>query len=484
MKTAAVMLLRGLLHRWWLSCGIVALTLAAVVAAAIGPIYLSSSMTSLRVDRIDQQSNTNKSMSWSFVPTADAPWEQIRVDAAKATDERIDPTYYTDAQVAWLSKDQEGTRQGIPLQWNFEARESACEHLEVVHGRCPRRAGEMMVAAVDVDRGGFRVGSRVDLGVGHPVRVVGSYRLDDPTSAYWFDPVRYVSTPLQGSSSSPDSIPYTPAPFIVVADEVAALPASKRIVRVDRALQVPSDLDQATLERLADDANAEAGRDAIDVEGGRLGSADKTQLGAIRDDITGETDVATQTILPASLSLILVCVILQFRLISSAADLRRSEIALLKVRGWSGRRLRAMTLAEPLILLACGLVAGLLVAQPFGSYLNSMWLRPGTPTDFSAGALGMTLLVLGASIGATMIATRAVASESLRRQLEPTSAPVEPRRAIRVLRILVVVAAAVTVVVAMTGDPSAPSLVGQSMPAVVGLAAAVVATGLTVRVAR
>lgn len=478
------MLLRGLLHRWWLSCGIVALTVAAVVAAAIGPIYLSSSMTSLRVDRIDQQSNTNKSMSWRFAPTGDPTWHRIRTDAADATADRVDPDYYAEPRVRWLSKNQKMQRRGIPVQWRFEARASVCEHLEVVRGRCPRRAGEMMVADVDVKRGGFRVGSQIDLGLGHRVRVVGSYRLDDPSSAYWFDPVRYVSTPLQGAAGAPDSIPYSPAPFIVDAHEIAALPKSERLVRVDRALRVPPDLDQDTLERLADRASAEAERDPVDVEGGRLGSADETQLAAISSDVAAETDVATRTILPASLSLILVCIILQFRLISAAADLRRPEIALLKVRGWTGRRLRAMTLAEPLILLAFGAVAGILVAQPFASRMTSMWLRAGTPTDFSVGALAMTLLVVVVSVVATMLATRAVATESLRRQLEPTSAPPVPRRAIRILRVLVVVAAGVTVAVAITSDPSAPSLVGQSMPAIVGVAAAIVATAVTVWAAR
>jgi len=484
MKVAVVMLLRGLLHRWWLSCGVIALTTAAVVAAAIGPIYLSSSMTSLRVDRLAQQSNTNKSMSWSFVPDAGASWEQIRADVTKATGERVDTTYYPDAQVSWLSKDREIIRQGRPMRWNFETRESACEHLDVASGRCPRAAGEIMVSTIDVERGGLRVGSPVDLGLGRPLRVVGSYRLDEPGSAYWFDPVRYESTPQQGQPGSSSFVPYTPAPFFVVADQVAALPESTQIVRGDRVLRVPHDFDQPTLERLADAAIDEAERDPVDVHGGRLGSADKTQLGAIRDEIADETDVATRTILPASLSLILVCIIVQFRLVSAAADLRRPEIALHKVRGWSRRRLRAITLTEPLLLLAVGGTLGVLAARPLGSCLASMWLRSGTPAEFSTGALGMTLLVVVASVVATILATRAVAGESLRRQLEPTSAPPEPGRAIRVLRLLVVVAAVVTVAVAMTRERSTPSLVDQSMPAVVGLAAAVLATAVTVWAAR
>lgn len=484
MRIAATMLLRGLLHRWWLSCGIVALTLAAVVAAAIGPIYLNSSMTSLRVDRLDQQSNTNKSMTWAFMPAGATSWDEIRTDAADAVRERVDRAYYTPPQVTWVSPIVKGIDDRLQFRWNMEARESDCAHLDVVRGHCPRRRGEMMVAAIDVERGGFRIGSTVDLDLGHPMRVVGSYRLDDPDSTYWFDPIRYVSTPQQGSPGSSGYIPYAPAPFLVVPDEVGALPAAARTVRVDRVLQVPSDIEQGTLDRLADTARGEAKREPVDVDGGRLGPADATQLGAIRDDVEAETAIATRTILPASLSLILVCVILQFRLISAAAELRRPEIALLKVRGWGGRKLRAITLAEPLALLLIGGIGGALLVLPFGSRLTSMWLRGGTPTVFSVGAAAMVVLVLAASGAATVLATRAVAGESLRRQLEPASAPPEPRRTIRVLRILVVVAAVVAVAVAMVGDPSAPSLIGQSMPAVVGLATAIVATASTLWVAR
>ncbi|UYM05908.1 ABC transporter permease [Solicola gregarius] len=487
MRAAVTMLLRGVLHRWWLSAGIVALTIAAVVAGAIGPLYLSSSMTSLRVERIVGKSGTLRNLSWEFRPDGDPGWQRLRDDAAAAVSRvRANDGYYAAPQVAWITGprnyDTDLPRNLGEVRWRMEARDDTCAHVRVVDGRCPRGPGEMMVANIDVGRGGYAVGSEADLGIGHRLTVVGSYVLDDPTSDFWYDPVRYVSTPFQAGRPS---VPYTPSPFLVTPEELAALPAGDRVVRVDRALHPPGDLDQQELTALADFAAEEASRGPQEVDGGTLGKAEPVELASIRDDIETETDVAIKTILPASLSLIIVCVVLLFRLVAAAAELRRPEVALLKVRGWTGRRLRAVTLAEPLMLLIAGWVAGTVLAVPCASRLTDAWLRDGTPTTMSLAAGVMALLVLVVAVGAAVLATRAVATESLREQLETAAAPRPARRSVRILRTLVVVAAAVSVVLAVdAGDSSSPGVVGQSMPAIVGMATAVLTTALTLRAAR
>lgn len=487
MRTVVAVLLRGLRRRWWLSCGVVALTFSAVVAGAIGPLYLSSSMTSLRVDRVEEKSGTLRNLSWEFRPDGDSGWRQIRTDAAAAvTDGRVDDDYYAAPQVAWTS----GPRNydtDLPdnlgeVRWRMEARDDTCRHVRVLDGRCPRQPGEMMVSEIDVGRGGFEFGSRADLGTGHRMTVVGVYGLDDRGSDYWYDPVRYVSTPFQAGRPS---VPYTPAPFLVTPGEIASLPAAERAVRVDRALRAPPDLDQQTLTRLAATASEEAGRGPVEVDGGTLAEATPPELSAIRDDIESETGVATRTILPASLSLIVVCVVLLFRVVAAAAELRRPEIALLKVRGWTGRPLTGVALAEPLILLLAGWVAGTTLAVPVAGLLTDAWLRAGTPTTMSPAAAAMSVAVLVVAAAAVVLATRAVATESLRKQLEIVSAPRRARRSVRILRILLVVAALVAIALAISAkESSSPSVVGQSMPAIVGMAAAVLSTVVTLRVAR
>ena len=488
MRAAAIVVLRGLRHRWWLSCGIVALTMVAVVAGAIGPMYVSSSLTSLRVDRVEEKSGTLRNLSWEFRPAGGASWEQIRSDAAASVSgDRVDDDYYAAPQVAWTTGphtyDTDLPQNLGEVRWRMEARAGLCQHVRVVEGRCPRAPGEMMVAEVDVGRGGYAVGSEADLGVGHRLRVVGSYVLDDPGSDYWYDPVRYVSTPFQAGSAK--DIAYSPSPFLVTPDELASLPAADRVVRVDRALHAPGDLGQEELTALVESAADEVNRGPQEVAGGTLSKAQPVELASIRDDIAAESDVAIETILPASLSLIIVCVVLLFRLVAAAADLRRPEVALLKVRGWTGRRLRTMTLAEPFALLVAGWIGGVILAVPSASLLTDAWLRAGTPTSMSFAAGVMSVLVLVVAVCAAVLATRAVATESLRDQLEATAAPAPVRRSVRILRGLVVAAAVVAVALAVTaGESSAPGLVAQSMPAIVGMAAAVLTTALTLWAAR
>ena len=471
--------LRGLRSRAVLTLGCVLLATIGVASAVIGPTYLNAATNSIVVDRLESATVSSAGLAWRLDPTERDP-ETVLTDALRAADARAPGEF--DPARSFLVTD----RFDATWKWHdsvdvgLMAIDDGCARL-VVSGRCPQRPYEVLVADVDVKRGGFPVGSRVPIGPDlPPVVVVGSYRLLDP-QANWFDPSWFVSIP----PAPPKDPTYHPARFVTVPGSFADVPSGQWWAQVDRRLRVEPSLTPERADQLATIADAERARGDVKVPGGTLRHADQNALRDIVDAIESERQIARDTVLPAALSLSLVALLLLLRLLGESADLRRPEFALLSLRGWSRRRLWLFGLAEPAMVL--------LIAAPLGGFLGwraaelliDAWLHPGLPHELPLGSLIAAGAVLVAGLVAASLALVRVMREELRDQLEATARPRPLTRTELVVQITVVVAAVLNAyVVAGRAGRGSPGLTDLMVPVLLALAGGLIGVQLTVLLAR
>jgi putative ABC transport system permease protein len=474
-----VVALRGLRSRAVLTLGCVLLATIGVASAVLGPAYLNAATNSIVVDRLESAAVTSAGLAWRLDPTERDP-ETALADARRAADARA-PSEFDPAR-AFLVTDRYATtwKWHDSVEAGLMAVDDGCARL-IVSGRCPQRPYEVLVADVDVKRGGFPVGSRVPIGAGlPPMVVVGSYRLKDP-QANWFDPSWFVSVP----PAPPEDPTYHPARFLTVPESFAELPLDQWWVQVDRRLRVEPSLTPERADQLATIADAERARGDVKVPGGTLRHADQNGLRDIVDSIESERQIARDTVLPAALSLSLVALLLLLRLLGESADLRRPEFALLSLRGWSRRRLWLFGLAEPAMVLLIAIPLGGFLGWRAADLLIDAWLHPGLPHELPLGSLVAAGAVLVAGLAAASLALVRVMREELRVQLEATSRPRPLTRTELVVQVTIVVAAVLDAyLVAGRAGRGAPGLTDLLVPVLLALAGGLIGVQLTVLLAR
>jgi putative ABC transport system permease protein len=480
---------RGLRSRTVLTLGTILLAVIGVASAVVGPAYLRAATNSLLIDRLEAAPTSEAGLTWEYDPalTAAASGSEVIAHAKTAAAARA-PAEFGPPQVSLVSRRFEVTlpRFDSPAKFGLRALERGCADL-IVSGRCPVRPFEVLVARVDVQRGGLEVGHQIPL----PARsraaavVVGTYRLDP--AADWFDTSRFDSVPvLPGAEpGSPDVRPYQPAPLITPAGTFDALPAGQWWADVDRPLLIEPTFTPATADRLATIAQGERDRRPIRDAGGTLHPAQWNGLRGIVDDVEAERQTARDTVLPAALSLSLVALLLLFRLLGESTDLRRPEFALLSLRGWSRRRLWVFGLTEPVVVLAIAVPVGILAGWQATMWLAAAWLHPDLPVTLPTGSILGAAGMLVAGMAAVSFALVHVMREQLREQLLATSRPRAIGRLELVAQAAIVVAAGTGAYAVATRDGrGSPGLLDLLLPVLLALAAGLLAGHLTVLLAR
>jgi putative ABC transport system permease protein len=476
---------RGLRSRAVLTVGIALLALVGVASAVVGPMYLRAATNSLLVTRLEAAPTAEAGLTWRFDPSAETAADpRAAMRAAVDAADQHGPSAFGPAVPTWFSMAYDFPQYPVDVYEAVElaAVTDACERLVVLSGRCPRRPFEVLVAPIDVERGGYEVGSRIalDTHLPRPV-VVGTYRLRDP-GENWFDPSLYVSVP-PGGGFKPR--PYQPAPLMTVPETFERLPAGEWSVRVDRRLLVDPTLTPQRADALADAADRERSRDPDRVAGGVLEPADRNGLRTIVDEIDAERVTARNTVLPAALSLSLVAMLVLLRLLGEAADLRRSEFALLALRGWPRRRLWAFGLAEPTLVLLLAAPIGCLLGWSLSRWMGDAWLHPGVPVDLTTGSVIGAVAVTAAGLAAAAISLVHVMRERLHEQLVETARPRGVGRTEMVVQSATVATALVaTYVVADRSERGDPGLVDLLVPVLLALAVGLLAGHLTILLAR
>lgn len=488
--------LRGLRARRLLSVGSVLLTALAIGSAILGPSFQQTVTNSYAITRLDEAPARSTGITRVFAPDR-ATSDGGVVAASQAAVSAVEPL----DDGPWLapSPQAESVRfsalRGVVRLWS---RADACADLDL-EGRCPERAGEVVMLAADAEVTGARIGEPLSVQGFEPgemegqfprlpfdeIVVTGTYRAPtgERAEAAWFDPTRFASIPERVDITG-GYTPYSPAPLITVPETFDALDRSQWSVRVDRPLDVGPGLTATDLAVAGDDAAA-VSEDPVEVPGGMLtGDTDLSDLAAVVAEVRAQQETARASISPAVLSLVLVALALLLRLLMAASELRVPELALASLRGVSARRLWALGLAEPLALLLISVPVGIGLGAAMSWGLTRWWLLPGLPVPIgwgSALAAGVVLLAAG---GVAVAATSLVLRETLATQLAGVRRPAGTGVWALLTQLLLVALAVAVLASKLTvtepGDPDATDLV---LPVLLAVVAGLGATRLVAAIA-
>jgi putative ABC transport system permease protein len=458
--------LRGLRARGLLSAVTLVMMVLAVAGTVVGPVLQQAATTSYTLTRVDDAPDPLTALTWTVSPGRQRDLDRLVADAVAATGQAA-PAVFGDPEVTWFAGPF--LRTGDGAQFTYLARDDACETLEI-EGRCPTAPGEVLVNEDDL--GASAVGDAVRLPALGRAEIVGVYRTP-ATPDDWLFTARLTSRPAGVTSA------YQPAPYVVDPAVLAGLPPRSWAPTVDRRLEVPADLDDATFDRLAAEAQRLATLELPLPRGATAtGSAATNTLGAVLVDVRAQREAAASAVAPAVVSLVLVALAIILRLQSAAAALRGPELALAALRGVGRRRAWALGLAEPWLLVLLSLPLGLLAGWGAATALARAWLRPGTPLVLPGGSLVAAAAVVVAIALVTALAVGQGMRETLAARLAGVRRPARGARTGLLVEVVVVALAAVLPLTRLGADERGLGLADLLLPVVTAVAAGLLVTRL------
>ncbi|WP_146202611.1 FtsX-like permease family protein [Branchiibius hedensis] len=350
-----------------------------------------------------------------------------------------------------------------------------CQQITITTGRCPEAANEILVsdAALAAQKvSGLTIGARLTVGQINgsalpaqlpkkALTVVGSFTAA-PTS-YWggVNPARYA--PPNPAHSAPNQVWLTgPATF----------EAAQGWFSPNLSVRFPLKNDAITANTLAT-AVAGAAKTSSAMPDGVTVTEPLTQ---IQQDIATDLDQVKQLVPLLFVQLLILVLILAYQVFSLLTNLRRSDAAVLKMRGHDRRSLLRFAVGEFAGAVLLGLPLGLLVAYLAAAAIGAFILPTGTMPAWNWWALvwGVLAVLVAIALLALIWArmTRTPIIDLMR---------AAPRR-VRGVPVALIVAGALAfagVILAATGNlTGAPSLLVPTLAAIV--LATLLAAGLGV----
>lgn len=471
--------LRGLRSRLLLTLGSILLAAISVGAAVVGPMYQAGAASSYLVTKLRAEPLPVIGMRLDYTPTS-IPHEESYPQALDRADKLAARTLNDQFEPATLSL-WTHRLSGLGGLATLMAAPGSCDHVHVV-GRCPTKPGEAMILKADSAYAHVKLGDEVNIeGYPTPISIVGIYRAHPFDRDYWYDPTYFQSVPPQPTGSNGPPTPYLPAPLIVTPQSFDKMSAATWYVKATRRLHVSPTTSVADL-KSAEGAVAGYQRHIrsaglLNPTPGQLTPEQGNELLAVGHELRLREATSKSTVAPAVVSVILVALVLLVRLLSAAMDLRRAELALASLRGFSRRQMWLLGMVEPVLMLCfavpIGAIGGILAAH----WLSGLWLVPGIPLPVGAGSILALLAVLLVTLAVAALVVRESLSEPLSAQIAGVRRPGRSGRWSVLLQI-VLVGAAITVLVATLArtHKSSPDATDSALPILLAVAAGLLMT--------
>lgn len=363
------------------------------------------------------------------------------------------------------------------------ARDNACAHVTFLEGQCPSAAGEIAVSADQARVYEHAIGTAVFVGefdgaVSLPtasprttLHVVGIYEQVD--GSYWF------GERLTGQASARLGFDTMLTPLTTLTERVTAvdgqlttwferhyaldLPLLTDTVGVDQIGPLGATVADLVRYPMGVERSGTHVADTVTARSGLPAIAEQVRVGSAQAGIT-------VPLLMAQASLLLVAVL--WLVLVAAADQRRSEVAVARLRGRGSRGARRILLAETLPPIILGAPLGAALAAGAVSAARHTLLPSQPPFEVPVGAVVALAAALALMLTLAVVSVRRVCREPVAALLRT----VPPRRGsvrLGVLEAMLVAAAAAAFVALVTG--SVGGAVGQIAPTLLALAVGVIA---------
>ncbi len=508
--------LAGLRSRRWLNLGVFTLGALSLLVAVATPLYARSSSEHVLDQRTLERLNIDTGLQVEVAPTVGAA-RNVAVFTAFTSQPPDDGTKNDGTTPKPLSDDAKQTMLDTSLDlittdaadsywkpphtWlessgtypvglvehpiNAYWREDMCQHVHL-DGRCPSAPDEALVDATMLKTIREKVGGKVSIvfttfagNNKEPATftqtwtIVGTYTIDDETDTYWFDPVHTFGDGFL--RPPPGGLPPLAAPALLVdrsGIEYDAIGGAERAIDMEKVDIDTMDAAQANLVRWQSEIAAE--------DPPVLQSDDVVSLQGLFDDVRAEQHLLSQITLAAIVPLIVLALLLLYVLIGSAAEVRRQEIALAKLRGFSVGKVVRFAVAEPFAVLLLAVPTGIVLGVVASRVVSNLWLGQ-TPFVVTPQTVSSGLTVTVAALAGALVAVLGVVREPLATSLAAATRRRTTSRWSLVAQGALVMLSAAAVVQIVTSDASQSSsfvellsplfvALGSSVLAMVGLA--------------
>ena len=501
----------GLRSRRWLNVGVFALGVLAMVVAVAAPLYARASAEHLLDQRTEQRPVYETGLNVETAPQAPAflpsdgnDAKRIEVRPLTASDREqmlaeVTDLVTTDAANAYwqpptpyLYSQGDYHSGGRTYQIKAYWRDGMCD-LAHVDGPCPSAPGEALIDPLMLKTIAGRVGDKIRVvytgvaGDNETVAefsvdytIVGTYTIDDHSSPAWFNPARTFGDGSLRPAPLGRNAPLV-APSLLV-DQSSITFASSTVAGVDRPIDLDR-LDVATMDatqRSLARWQAEIANEGPPV----IQPSDLITLQGVFDDVRAEQTLLSRVTLAAVVPLIVLALLLLYVLIASAAEVRRQEVALAKLRGFSARKVVRFAVAEPATVLLLTIPVGIGLAVLVERTIARTWLG-STPFVVTPQAVASAVVVTAAALLAAFVAVLGVVREPLAASLSSvTRRRTASRWALLAQGALVMLSVAAVVQIVSSDATRSSSFVELLAPLFVAMGASVVALVLIGGIAR
>lgn len=470
----------ALRHRPRQALLIVVLSAVVSAAASLGPLYTRAVEQSVLRTVVADAAPADRGIvvlatggGGSARPPSPARLARLTADAGVPATFRP-PVLGADTSIV-LSASGRAFRAGLV------SRRGLCQHLEILDGACIVDAGEVLLSQRAADATGLLVGSTVDVAAEGadadaakpPVStVVGIYAQPELTDPFWAgrSQVRPAAQPV-GQPDDAVDVPQVIDDLLTPWSTLATGDWSQLRTHLDIALD-PKLADLASIDQVAA-ATARLDRRLGTVQAGATSSIDDllAASAAQRDQV--RTVVPILTVQLAVLGVVVLAFVC-----AAAAEQRRPEIALARLRGQGAGGAGALLLRElgPLVLAGSVLGAGL--GWLIAGLAVRLWLAPGVALE-ARWPVGVSV-VAAAAVG--LLAIVVASLPTLRQPVTSLLRRVPPRATALTVGLVegaVATAAGAGVITLLAGDSGPVALLAPGLLAVAGgllLAQAVVPT--------
>lgn len=331
---------------------------AAIVAAAAGPLYLGAADQSLLTSQLAKVAKVRSGLTlspetaagYTPVPAILADAEAVPGGAGPLRRDVYQSPIVTVATEADFPSPLSGHLDAMELI----GRTGVCRHLHLVAGSCPSARGEVMLSTRSAHDLGVQIGSSIDPPApkagGPSLRVVGLYSPTGETDPYWWQQNYFAFGTSVGHLQALD------AAFMSLSG-AEALAGHLRISDFAQlALRPPALAAPNATSFLASLSTYETTLQT------KRGVKVATSLPAVVAVAENEESSAGTIVAVISLQLVLLVLFVLYAVVRSTNNVRAADITVAELRGHSRSSVAWLVLREPIALLLAALPLGLLVA--------------------------------------------------------------------------------------------------------------------------
>ncbi|MGH9069661.1 MAG: FtsX-like permease family protein [Acidimicrobiales bacterium] len=363
------------------SIALLAAATIAVAAAAAGPLYLSTADGTVLRARLVGTGVPQTVVNVGDYQTSNVA-ARLTIRARPLSRERrmgrwFGPPVYS--VVATLSPK-------VPLVY----RPGVCRHLHFISGHCPVARGQITMTARTAHGFHLHLGSTLD-----GYRLVGIIRAGKPNQPYWLGQDYFIFGDGNYDAAFTTRATVENLPSIATF-QLPLIPSRVNANNVDQVETAVAAYESAAVEQL--DLSA------------------STRLFAAVNGYVHSADLMTVIVLVVDLQLVLLALIVLFGLVSRAAEARRGEAALAKLRGLPLWQTLTTGLAEPALLILLALPSGLILAYLLIAVAQGL-LLPNSLLELQPLSLLAALVAVGGGLVAAALASRRIVLAPLAEQL-------------------------------------------------------------------